>query len=122
MKIKAEILDQNNLTPRECDVLMLVCEGKADKVIAQQLAISAKTVSCHLDHLYQKLEIREASINARCAAISNSVARGIVRLSVNTLCLVLVVGALQIDNPSLRVGRTGYGRPSVSRSKSRRDA
>jgi DNA-binding CsgD family transcriptional regulator len=44
------------LTPRECDVLVWIAEGKRDAEIAKILGISRRTVSKHVESLLQKLE------------------------------------------------------------------
>jgi DNA-binding NarL/FixJ family response regulator len=80
-RFKAEIIDKANLTARECEVLALICEAKPDKVIASDLGISSRTVHNHIDMIYIKMGLREASINARCAAIVTAVIKGMVRLS-----------------------------------------
>ena len=49
------------LTPRERQVLRLIAEGKAAKQIAQQLAISVKTVEFHRRRLMQKLKIHDTA-------------------------------------------------------------
>lgn len=46
------------LTRREVEVLVLVSRGMSRKQIAQQLTISAKTVSNHEEHIYAKLGVR----------------------------------------------------------------
>lgn len=45
------------LTSREREVLKLIAEGKANKVAAQDLCISIKTVEKHREHLMIKLGI-----------------------------------------------------------------
>lgn len=50
------LLDQ--LTPRETQVMELMCQGKANKVIAIELDISERTVELHRAHLMKKLGIR----------------------------------------------------------------
>ncbi len=45
-----------NLTPRELDVLRLMVEGKANKVIAIDLDISQRTVEIHRARVMEKLE------------------------------------------------------------------
>jgi DNA-binding CsgD family transcriptional regulator len=47
--------DAKSLTPREHDVLVLVATGRSNREIAQQLFISAKTVSVHISNLMAKL-------------------------------------------------------------------
>ncbi|MFA6051543.1 MAG: helix-turn-helix transcriptional regulator [Methylobacter sp.] len=57
------------LTQRELEVLTLVCDALPDKVIARRLAVSAKTISTFLEHIYLKLGVRGSAHNARCAAM-----------------------------------------------------
>ena len=45
------------LTPREREVLQLVCEGKTSGQIATNLFVSVKTVECHRSQLMHKLKI-----------------------------------------------------------------
>ena len=53
------------LTPRECEVLELICEGQTNARIARTLFISAKTVDHHVSAVLAKLgvENREAAAN-----------------------------------------------------------
>ena len=46
------------LTARESEVLALTARGFASKEIADRLAISPRTVSLHLQHIYEKLHVR----------------------------------------------------------------
>jgi LuxR family maltose regulon positive regulatory protein len=43
------------LTERECEVLLLLAEGKANREIADQLVVTLDTVKKHLTHLFGKL-------------------------------------------------------------------
>lgn len=49
------------LTPREYQVMELVCSGKLNKTIADVLDISIKTVELHRANLMQKMEARNVS-------------------------------------------------------------
>lgn len=46
-----------NLTDREVEVLRLVARGLGDKEMAERLGISRKTVSHHVEHLYDKIGV-----------------------------------------------------------------
>lgn len=48
--------DLESLTPRERDVLIQVATGRSNREIAQQLFISAKTVSVHISNVLAKLD------------------------------------------------------------------
>ncbi|WP_413927473.1 response regulator [Clostridioides sp. ES-S-0108-01] len=46
-----------DLTSMEKKILQLVCSGKKRKVIADELYISERTLSNHLQHIYDKLDV-----------------------------------------------------------------
>jgi len=46
------------LTPRECEVLQLIAEGKSNKDIANLLNLSVYTVESHRSNLMEKLNLR----------------------------------------------------------------
>ena len=48
----------SRLTKREVEILRLLAEGRSGGEIAQQLVISEKTVSTHIDHILSKLGVR----------------------------------------------------------------
>ena len=114
--LKVEIVDHADLTPRECEVLALLCEGSVDKVIARRLAISVFTAKCHIENIYIKLGVREASINAWCAALASSVARGLVKISSTALCVCLMMSFLSPDRQFMR---PVSARPVMSRIRLR---
>ncbi|HVL22907.1 MAG TPA: LuxR C-terminal-related transcriptional regulator, partial [Thermomicrobiales bacterium] len=64
----------DDLTPREREVLALLAEGKSNAAIAEELFISQRTVTTHLSRLYAKLEV-----STRTEAISQAVRMGLVR-------------------------------------------
>ena len=47
------------LTPRERDVLRLLCMGRPTKAIASSLEVSPETIKDHLTRLYAKLGVRD---------------------------------------------------------------
>jgi DNA-binding NarL/FixJ family response regulator len=46
-----------DLTPREIEVLSLLCEGLSNQQMAHRLHISVRTVEAHLTHIYAKLGV-----------------------------------------------------------------
>ena len=46
------------LTPREREVMELLCEGCADKEIAQAMGISVWTVHAHIKNIFERLQVR----------------------------------------------------------------
>lgn len=64
------VLDDVKLSKRETEILELLCEGLANKEIADRLDISVETVRVHLKHVYEKLHVRsrtEAAMKFRDA-------------------------------------------------------
>jgi len=55
------------LTDREREVLGQVVEGATNSEIAARLSISIHTVTRHLTHIYQKLDVRGRAEAVRCA-------------------------------------------------------
>ena len=54
-------LSFTDLTPRERDVLGLICEGLADKEIAARLKLAPNTVRNHVATVYSKLDVHSRS-------------------------------------------------------------
>lgn len=46
------------LTPRETEVLGLLCEGLGNSEIASRLVISEKTAKVHVSHIFEKLGVK----------------------------------------------------------------
>ncbi|MNP23799.1 Transcriptional regulatory protein DegU [compost metagenome] len=67
--------DDNPLTRREAEVLRLMAEGKSNKMIAEFLYISEKTVKNHVSSVLQKMEVDD-----RTQAVINAIKYGWVRL------------------------------------------
>ncbi len=54
---RAPATDSEDLTPRESEVLELLSQGYLYKEIADRLQISYRTVSTHIEHIYEKLHV-----------------------------------------------------------------
>lgn len=57
-RVRRRTSHAGGLTAREVEVLVLLARGMTQKQIAQELTISAKTVSNHEEHIYAKLGVR----------------------------------------------------------------
>ena len=49
------------LTPHETELLKLMVDGHHYKTAAHEMSISTNTVSFHLKHIYQKLQVHSKS-------------------------------------------------------------
>lgn len=63
------------LSPRELEVLVLLCEGRTDREIGERLFISERTVHVHVRHILAKLEV-----SSRTQAASLALRQGLVPL------------------------------------------
>ncbi|PTY94325.1 response regulator [Heyndrickxia sporothermodurans] len=59
------------LTPRECEVLQLLADGKSNRVIGETLYISEKTVKNHVSNILQKM-----GANDRTQAVVSAIKNG----------------------------------------------
>jgi HD-GYP domain-containing protein (c-di-GMP phosphodiesterase class II) len=57
-RVRRQTGHAGGLTAREMEVLVLLARGTTKKQIAQELTISIKTVSAHVEHIYAKLGVR----------------------------------------------------------------
>ena len=71
----AEHLADEELTPREIEVLRKITGGNRNRDIAEQLFISEETVKVHIKHIMEKLGAKD-----RTEAIAIAVRRGIIQL------------------------------------------
>jgi DNA-binding NarL/FixJ family response regulator len=77
-ELAAELADHaadEDLTPREIDVLRLIASGKANKMIADRLSIAEETVKSHVTNILAKL-----GANDRTHAVTIGLKRGIIEL------------------------------------------
>jgi len=56
------------LTPRETEVLSWVAKGKTNRDVADILGMSARTVSKHLEHVFEKLGVETRAAAAALAS------------------------------------------------------
>jgi DNA-binding NarL/FixJ family response regulator len=73
--VLAEHMGEEDLTPRELQVLQLVRDGRKNKQIADQLSISENTVNFHVKNIVDKL-----GANDRTHAVTIAVRRGLLTL------------------------------------------
>jgi DNA-binding NarL/FixJ family response regulator len=71
----AEYVADDDLTPREIEVLRLVAEGNRNHDVATRLFISEETVKAHLKHVMLKLGAKD-----RTQAVTIAVRRGFIQL------------------------------------------
>jgi len=55
------------LTPRECEVLVLLADGYTDKEIAEALTIAESTAKNHVSSILSKLDVRNRTQAAKLA-------------------------------------------------------
>ncbi len=75
-----EILQTEQLTERELEVLSLAAKGYTNKAIGVQLGISDRTVQGHLAHIFDKLQA-----GSRTEAVMRAVALGWISQSVGNI-------------------------------------
>ena len=51
----------HNLTPRELQVLLLVATGKTNRMIAEHLELSEKTIDRHVSNIFNKIDVASRS-------------------------------------------------------------
>jgi DNA-binding NarL/FixJ family response regulator len=77
-KIAADLADhagEDHLSSREIEVLRLIANGNANKLIAEQLSIGEETVKSHIGNILSKL-----GANDRTHAVTIALKRGIIAL------------------------------------------
>jgi DNA-binding CsgD family transcriptional regulator len=111
MEFKSEIVDLQDLTPREGEVLKLVVSAYSNKAIARTLAISINTTIHHVENIRKKLGVEQTELNARLAVLRVAMARGIVRLG----CVLVVAGSVALSDDPATAARVRLVRPSITR-------
>ena len=53
--------DRTRLTPRELEVLQLICDGLSNKEIAVRLGLSANTVAVHRARIMNRLDVHKTA-------------------------------------------------------------
>ena len=60
-EVDGEVLTRQRLTPRQCEVLDLLCQGLSNRVIGQRLNLSEHTVRGHVQALLAALQVSSRS-------------------------------------------------------------
>jgi len=55
----------SRLTPREYEVMLRIVQGKLNKLIADELGISQRTIEAHRVKVFRKLNVRNAVMLTR---------------------------------------------------------
>ena len=71
-EVDSEDLRALGLTPRECEVLRWIWEGKRDREIATILGVSPRTVGNHAYNIFQKLNVETRTAAVRHCALALS--------------------------------------------------
>lgn len=71
----AEFIAQDELTPRELEVLELIAQGMRNREIARAIGRTEATVKMHLKHVMQKLGVTD-----RTEAVTLALRRGIIHI------------------------------------------
>jgi DNA-binding NarL/FixJ family response regulator len=58
--IEVKLFEERQPTPRELQVLELICHGHSTRQIADLLGVRFKTVSCQRQRLMKKAEVHES--------------------------------------------------------------
>jgi len=61
MELLNSLNDQNQLTPRERQILDIIAAGKTTKQIAEELRVSTSTVGNHRKHICKKLDLHSTA-------------------------------------------------------------
>jgi DNA-binding CsgD family transcriptional regulator len=114
---ETQLIDKQDLTAREAEVLLLVCSACSDKEIARALGLSIWTVIRYIDAIRKKMDVQQTELNARMALMRTAVLRGIVRLG----CVIVVAGSVAVSDDPAAAARVRLVRPGVSRVRTRYD-
>jgi len=52
------VQNRYNLTPRECEIAELICQGMRNGSIAKNLRIKPGTVKTHIRNIYRKVQVK----------------------------------------------------------------
>ncbi len=67
------VVNADNFSPRESEVLLFLCHGYTNSEIAEQLSITENTVKTHLKNIYAKLGVSNRTQAAAEAKMLNIV-------------------------------------------------
>ncbi len=100
------------LTPRQLEVLGLLCEGLPNKLIARRLGISGGTVKVHVVQI-----LRAMNVSSRLQAVIAARTLGLVDATYNLLPMQATVSALNAATVQPQPTSDDASRPRVARSE-----
>lgn len=100
--IKAEITNTDGLTPRQSQILAMMCEGMTDKAIANALGVTARAVEAQIDKMYEKNGLKWSQVNSRTTLIIKAISKGIVKITINSMIFAICLHIAINDNSFLR--------------------
>lgn len=80
LRIDTEQARRVRLTPRETEVLQLMCSGMSNTLIASVLVISVKTVEAHRARIFKRLAAGNVA-----AAVVRAVQEGVLRIDTHVV-------------------------------------
>jgi DNA-binding NarL/FixJ family response regulator len=72
------VKEQRSLSTEEVEVLISICEGKSQKLIAEELDITIRTVASHTENIYKK-----TLLTSKVALLKYAVKNGYIQFSEN---------------------------------------
>ena len=55
--VAQQLTIENNITPREAEIFLLMARGRNRRVISEELVVSEETIKSHINSIYRKLDI-----------------------------------------------------------------
>ena len=116
LPIEVRVVDRGELSRAEAEVLAGICQGRGVAELAETRFRSVKTVGAQVESIYRKLGVHSAA-----QAVSLTIARGMVQLSLKSLCLALALSFVVAGEQAQARPATRVPRPVSTRVRGSRD-